>query len=130
MSGEALMIKTNQYKTYVFDAHMVDLKAVPEDIQLFVNDLIYYLFYNNFSELQELLRSSQLTATIAKNTIDKDFSVALPHLLGVYPTIESATLDIEDLYIANQTLYTEITLNVKSTTGTITREVSTKIPMT
>ena len=122
------MTKLKQHRTYVFDSHVVDPTAVPEDTQLIINDMVYYIFYSNFSELQELLRSNQLTALVAKNTIDGDFSKALPHLLSTYPTIESATLDIEDVYVSKQVLYTEMTFKIRSTTGVITREVSTKIP--
>ncbi len=122
------MSDIKQNFTYTLEGGSAMSSSVPADIQLFVSDMVYTLFYSSTSEIQTLLRSAQLTPAVAKSTIISVFADNKEKLYKVYPTIEIADMTVDEIYISKEVLYIRSTFDVRSITGEITEEINFSLP--
>jgi hypothetical protein len=94
-------------------------------LQAFVSDIIYYLFYSNTSTIRDMVQTGQVDAQVVQVTITNEFATQSKYLVGsIYTSLVNPKLTINDIYLYQSVLYLKLTINASGVDG---RTLITKV---
>ena len=117
---QTYFIREMYVEPYVVDSKgKVITDGVSANIQAYISDVVYYIFYGTRSTLRSLIYGQGLAENTATAAVISAFSEAVSTLSSYHTTILDAKLKINDSYVNSNALFLDITITVTTSEGTI-----------
>lgn len=105
----------------------VDSARVSTELQNYVSDLIYRIFYSIDSEIRKSFREGASSPDVIQAILVKIFDQEVLTLRSVYKAINTAKLYIQDIYVSGSTMYTDLKISVDGVSFLINEKVAVDI---
>lgn len=110
----------SQGKTIMIPGLIVNANSVDMDLQMFVNDIIYRLFYRNTSSIPSVFKQNgNIDPNTVVSLLTRDFSEYAPQILPYYPKVKAADITVDSVYALNKVINVSWTISVQPTSGNL-----------